>query len=234
MALGLVATTGRADDVPGIGDWPHYHFSLDETPVTVVLVHDSGKRDFPVLTVPRSYIYFAHRAPPSTEGPLPDRIETDQLGLAFTDPDGEAWSAAIQDHMAATGQSANAAGKSLRPFQYKVTLSPNTNAVYAETVRQNTRRNHLLIGEPFPGIQEHSRTGTSSSFFVTSGDHEFLQASCYNPLNEVYFCEYRIMITKDIVATIDFLDFRVHGGPDYANWRVRFAREVVCRFLDEC
>ena len=48
----LAAPGARADYVPGIGDWEHYHHSLDETPIAVVFVHDFGKRDFPVLTIP--------------------------------------------------------------------------------------------------------------------------------------------------------------------------------------
>jgi hypothetical protein len=93
----LAAPGARADYVPGIGDWEHYQHSLDETPIAVVFVHDSGKRDFPVLTIPRSYIYFANGVPPSTHGPLPESIETNDLGLAFTEPDGTAWSTAIEE-----------------------------------------------------------------------------------------------------------------------------------------
>ena len=63
---------------------------------------------------------------------------------------------------------------------------------------------------------------------------EFLQAYCYNPLNDVYFCKYNFEIVKDIAADASFLDFRAHGGRDYANRRVRLARQVVCRFIADC
>ena len=234
-AIALLAAPGaHAADVPGIGDWEHYHYSLDETPITVVLIHDSGKRDFPVLIIPRSYVYFANGAPSSSEGALPESLETNDLGLAFTEPDGSAWSTAIKEYMTEHDVSSSAAGKALRPFRYLVRLSPNTNTAYAETVRANTVRNFTLIGEPYPGIQEYSATGGTSSFFLGSEGDEFLQAYCYNPLNAVYFCNYNFEIVKDISAVATFLDFRAHGGRDYANRRVRLARQVVCRFIADC
>ena len=232
--LGLLGTAARADDVPGIGDWEHYHFSLDEALVRVVFVHDvAGKLNFPLLTLPRSYIYFVNGAPPSTEGPLPERIETNHIGLAFSDPEGDPWSVAVQKYMSENAKSSTSAGKALRASQYTVELHPNTNSAWAESVRTSTAHNHSLIGEPYPGINEYSGAG-SGSYFLGGEADECVQAYCYNPRNEVFFCKYSTMITKDIVAAIDFLDFRMHGGPDYANRRVRFAREVVCRFLDEC
>ncbi|WP_157644305.1 hypothetical protein [Bradyrhizobium sp. WSM2793] len=41
-------------------------------------------------------------------------------------------------------------------------------------------------------------------------------------------------ITEGVVAQVRFVDFRLFGGRAYANRRLRFVREVVCRYLTRC
>ena len=98
VALCAAAEAVRADDVPAFGNWEHYHFSLDPTPIEVRFVHDRGSRDFPALKIPRSYVVYANGAEPSTKGPLPALVETNNVQIAFADPDGKAWSVAIDAH----------------------------------------------------------------------------------------------------------------------------------------
>jgi hypothetical protein len=234
VAVLLLATLPSwADDVPEIGLWDHYHYSLDDQPVTVSFRHDSGRRDFPALTIPRSYIYFANRIAPSHEGPIADSIVTDHLGIAFADPDGIAWSTTVQGQAAKRSVSIDKAGKTLRADLYIVALYPNTNPAYAETVRANTVRSYARVGEPYPGMQAYSSSG-SDVYLLGEAKDKFIQAYCYNPPNAVYFCSYRFVVTDRLTATVKFLDFRVHGGREYANRRVAFARKVICRFLEEC
>jgi hypothetical protein len=113
LLLGL-SHGAHADNIAGIGAWGHYHHSLDPTPITIAFVHEKGRRDFPKLTIPRSFVVYAHKAPPSTKAPLPLRLDTDQVQIAFTDPDGPAWTAALKERRAQIGHEQRDAAKELR------------------------------------------------------------------------------------------------------------------------
>jgi hypothetical protein len=236
LALAIAPFAGpvaRADSVPGLGEWEHYHFSLDESPVTVVLVNDSGRRDFPILTVPRSYIYYAEGAPPSTAGPLPDSIETNTLGLAFADPDGEAWSVAIEKYAARSLSSSNAAAKALRTESYNVEVL-TSHPQFADLKRKSLTRRRTSTGRLY-GPEEYVGKSSTMTYYIGDAADEFISATCPNPLNPRFFCEYMFMVDDgDVFGRIHFSDFRAFGGRDYANRRIRFARQTICRFLEEC
>lgn len=228
------ATAVRADDVPGIGDWEHYRFSLDETPITVVFVHESGRRDFPVLTIPRSYIYFENGARPTTEGPLGDHIETDGLGVALADPDGEAWSTAVETYSVQHQLSRDSAAKQMRSRSYTVRLSPNTNPRFADAAASSAARNRTLTRIASDGLKEYVGRSSSNTYYVGDSGDEFITTRCFNPTDPEFFCEYTFLITSGIVGRADFSDFRLNGGRDYANRRVRLTRQAICRFFEDC
>jgi hypothetical protein len=216
-----------------LGAFEHFHYSLDESPVRVVLVNNSGRRDFPILTVPRSYIYYAEGAPPSTAGPLPDSIETSNLGLAFADPDGQAWSVAVEKRAARNSSSSRAAAEALRTDRYKVKLL-TANMQFAAAMRKTVTGMRTSTGRLY-GPEEYVGKISIMTYYVGDASDEFITATCHNPLNPHFLCEYLFMVDDgDVFGQVVFSDFRAFGGRDYANRRIRLARETICRFTEEC
>lgn len=80
----------------------------------------------------------------------------------------------------------------------------------------------------------HYRGVSSYSYYVGESSDEFFSARCEGRLNPVFECSYSMSITEGVLAQVDFVDFRLYGGRAYANRRLRFVREVVCRYLTRC
>jgi len=58
--------------------------------------------------------------------------------------------------------------------------------------------------------------------------------ACQAKPNPVFLCNFTMSITEGVVAFVSFVDFRLYRGRADANRRLRFAREVACRFLAHC
>lgn len=58
---------------------------------------------------------------------------------------------------------------------------------------------------------------------------EIAEASCMGDGKPAWFCDYHVRVGPDLLATITFVDFRFHGGPDYAAARIRRALDALCR-----
>jgi hypothetical protein len=221
---GALPSSTLADEVPGIGDWAEYHFSLDESPMVVRFVDDSGRTDYPSLTIPRSYVYYAAGA---AAGPLPDAIETRTLRIAFADPDHQAWSVTVDEYRERAGPGSSPADLRERLYTMELVASPST-PVTAPVARPPE--------EYFEGRSDgmdEFRVSAGHSVFIPETPDGFISAECDNPSRPEYFCEYTVRLTPEITARVKFSDF-LHGGRSYADQRTRTARAVVCRFLSDC
>ncbi|MBR0783611.1 hypothetical protein [Bradyrhizobium iriomotense] len=234
---GFCADPAHADAVPNLGRADYLHFSLDRTPIRISLVNDVvGKGSFPDLVVPRAYVVFVNRAPHSSEGSLPSQLSSNEVELMFADGSGEAWSMAVEERSRRDSLDRTAAGQLMRAEQTSLQISPSTkpNEAYAADVRANVKRSAPnRQDESFEGLA-HYRGVSSFSYYVGGSDDEFFSVRCEAQLNPVFQCTYTMSITEGVVAFATFVDFRLYGGRAYANRRLRFAREVVCRYLTRC
>ena len=212
VALFCSSSLAGADTVPGLGSLPIYRFSLDSTPVRVV--------------------FFANTEPP-LRGTVPPVMETDQVGLFFVDGTGEAWTIAVEARAQRDGTGRETAAGRMRAEGYMVDLSPTTNRNQAADERASVRRRPVR-DEPVEGLEHYRSPPTSYSYFVGDDTDAFWSAQCSSPPRAVYLCSYRMPITEGVVASVSFVDFRLHGGRAEANRRLRFAREVICRYLERC
>jgi hypothetical protein len=234
MLGGFCADPAYADAVPNLGRGDFLHFSLDMTPIRISLVHGVvGKARFPDLVVPRAYVVFVNRAPNSSEGPLPSQLTSNEVELAFADGTGEAWTVAVAERARREGIDAVTAGHRIRAEETTVQISPNANPAYADAARNVTMAAPHRQDDSFEGLA-HYRGVSSYSYYVGESSDELFSARCEGRLNPAFECSYSMSITEGVVARVDFVDFRLYGGRAYANRRLRFVREVVCRYLTRC
>jgi hypothetical protein len=234
---GFCADSAHADEVPNLGRADYLRFSLDMTPIRISLVNDVvGKANFPDLVVPRAYVVFVNRAPHSSHGPPPSQLSSNEVKLAFADGSGEAWSVAVEERARRDGIDPATAGHRMRAEETIVQISPSkiSNAAYADAMRADVPRSApKRQDDDFEGLA-HYRGVSSFSYYVGGSDDEFFSARCQEALNPVFQCNYTMSITEGVVGSATFVDFRLYGGRAYANRRLRFAREVACRYLTRC
>lgn len=228
VPIGIWTCSVRAD---------YLHFSsLDMTPVRISLVNDVvGKANFPDLVVPQAYIYFVNGVLPS-QGPLPSRLSSNDVKLMFVDGTGDAWTVAVAERARRDGIDPATAGRRMRAEETIVQINPSkiSNAAYADAMRDDVPRSApKRQDDDFEGLA-HYRGVSSFSYYVGGSGDEFFSARCQEALNPVFQCNYTMSITEGVVGSATFVDFRLFGGRAYANRRLRFVREVVCRYLTRC
>ena len=82
---------------------------------------------------------------------------------------------------------------------------------------------------------EEFRHGSRGPYFFRIPDNPSLRTiRCRRDLERShpsFFCNYEIILSPDVRATASFIDFRMHGGRDFANERIANIREVLCGFV---
>lgn len=224
---GIWTCSARAD---------YLHFSsLDMTPIRISLVHKvAGKADVPDLVVPRAYVYWVSNFPTS-QGPLPSQFSSDDVELKFVDGTGEAWTVAAAERALREGIDAETAAHRMRAEETMVQIHPSSTptAAFADAQRNVMGAAPHRQDDSFEGLA-HYRGVSNWSYYVGESSDEFFSARCEGRLHPVYLCNYSMSITEGVVAHVAFVDFRLYGGRAYANRRLRFVREVVCRYLTRC
>ena len=151
----------------------------------------------------------------------------------FADGTGEAWTVAMAERARRDGIDPITAAHRMRAEETTVQIGPSTNPDYADAARDVSMAAPHRQDDSFEGLA-HYRGVSSYSYYVGESSDEFFSARCEGRLNPVFECSYSMSITEGVVAQVDFVDFRLYGGGAYANRRLRFVREVVCRYLTRC
>jgi hypothetical protein len=207
------------------------YFSRDPIPVHVEFSHAATQTTLAKLVAPRSYIVTAPNVRRQGRNPLPDSITTDSITIAFTDPNGQSWNDSVSDHAEKMGLSLEAAAGQLRPQQYIVRLSG-----VANPNRRNAQHASIASLERQPDRNEgliHYKSETHDVYAGTPDDG-FERIQCQAQMHPNFFCTYTFEISNKLVAEASFLDFRLHGGKSYANERVKFAYDVICKLANAC
>jgi hypothetical protein len=231
--VGAARLVEAEDRWPTVYTSPIYYYSLDNSPIQVTLrpFNDAEPLHRAVLNIPRAYIVFANRYLPSRIPRLPPAIETDDIRVALTYPNGSALSLHGQELSSTMHTHFAEAIESLRSQRYSariVYLYPDPE--WESRIRRRTA-NMTIVGV-FDGL-EHVRWLQRDLYFGRAGDDEFIEVSC-NVESESRadaFCETQMRIGTELVAYVSFVDFRFHGGRLFANARARAFRDAMCRFL---
>jgi hypothetical protein len=210
--------------------WPNdflHFFSVDMRPVQVTMVKGRLSGDAPGIRfmVPRAWITFAGGYNPRELDQLPDQILIHGfLELRLSDPDGKALSLRATEYGRAERIGLQEAVLRLRADEYGVMLLKNGFSDPKEVWRQNRFKEPWTIEKD--GLPYDPKT---NSYFLHVSDIEFASVQCMGRPHPVWFCNYTVWINPDVVAIITFVDFRTHGGPDFAIARINRALDVMCR-----
>jgi hypothetical protein len=237
-ALGLAlasASPSEADTVPGRGPANIYHFSTDLTPIRVILVNDViGKADLPDLVAPRAYVVFSADGPTSDKGPLPAEFSSDHIELMFVDRSGEPWSIAVSQRAKLDGISLKEAAARMRNVETAMEIYSSKNPRAMADLSDRARSRTTPQTENVEGLTLHRDSISDSEYYFGEASDTFFSVHCPGRPNSRYRCTFDTNVTDGVIAQVKLADFRVHGGRAWANNRIRFSRELACRFLTRC
>ncbi len=215
--------------------WPNDFldfFSLDMRPVEVIMFYGLVPEGAPGIrfTVPRAWITGAPGYNPRELDKLPDQIFIPGgMDVWLSDPDGEAFSIRATEYAHVQGINLTEAIHRLRSDEYNISLSKTGTPRSKEVWRQGQSKDRFKGRESIEkdGLPYDPPTGT---YFLHADDTElaFIYCAGRRP-HPVWFCDYTVWINPDIIATFYFVDFRTHGGPDFAIARIKRGLDVMCR-----
>jgi hypothetical protein len=220
---------------PGVYDSPLYFYSTDMSLVEVKLSHmtEKSETEYVTLRIPRAYILYASRYRPADYSTVPDAIHTNHLTLLLTYPNGKPLSVVAKELDAQRSAGTRSSICDLREQQYVAELSFVSPGITWSSIRESIFRINLdsPLGE-YEGLKYYDRSGRQFVFFGDPADESFLWVQCYHESKPVFFCKAGIPITTGLLAQVDFVDFRFHGGVQFLKDRVRVLRQTVCTFVD--
>ena len=208
------------------------HFSTELSPVRVTLRNrnDPEPDHRATVTVPKAYIVYFDGV--SHTPRLSSSLETSEIELDLTYPDGKPLTVHAGEIAKTSGGSLEIAGRSLRSQHISVTLSYVRPDIPWE-LRLRQRNQSTIDAEPFEGLAHVIKNGRDYYFGDERSD-QFIQVLCFPYANAMaqYFCSTYMRVGGDVIATVKFVDFRFNGGRAFLNERIRFVRATVCRFLE--
>jgi hypothetical protein len=216
---------------PGDQHLPFDFYSLDLTPIEVTLrnFNDPDAQHKTILRIPRAYILFAHNYDAGKVSQLPDVIETDELQILLTYPDGRPLSVQAHEIAAERHIDEKTAIDSLRLKEYSATVHyVPPGAHYEDGLRRDFGLTKVI--DRYQGLA-HARSGLDD-YLGEPGVDTFVYLSCSLERNPEFFCAASVRVGPTLTARVSFADFRLHGGRAYANERIRKFREIVCRYAE--
>jgi hypothetical protein len=153
-----------------------------------------------------------------------------QLDIMLIDPEGEPYSLVWTRLREEEGLSYDAANRHLRPLRSNIQLNASTREFTYTSYEAAAPR----IDSTMDGVEEF-RYGSRGPYFFRIPDNPSLRIiHCRRDLprsHPSFFCNYHIRLGPGVRAMASFLDFRMHGGRDFANERIENIREVLCGFV---
>ena len=200
-----------------------------------------------VVRIPRAYIMFANnytssrRALPGFRHEiLPDRIVTNHLILAVAYPDGSPLSVSYgafhrnKPNLKLLGRDIDKIrkDKQARSIVLLADISSwsNQNARDSNTLSPRVRSNVPKFVDIVDGFQHFRGIGTGQ-YYYDNGPDEIRVIKCFGDpatTQPGVYCKYTFPLNDYLLVNLDFLDFRIHGGRDFARERIRAFKKFAC------
>jgi hypothetical protein len=211
-------------------------------PVKVTLVSNprdkATSRQLAEFEMPRAYIYLSSFHSEKDFPTLPSQIETDNIYIALTYPDGLPYSVAlhqVEKRIASEWRQGNLrqapAAKQLRPLLMTAEIMGSVPNAYYSAIFDPHSYEHYL-GD-YETLRRYSTLGSSALYFGKPDDL-IRKIRCPRDLehaNPGHHCTYYTVLASNVIAKVSFSDFRVHGGLAFAEERVRAFKAAVCRYV---
>jgi hypothetical protein len=204
---------------------------------------------FAVVSIPRAYIMSAEHYSSSRKALpgyrheiLPDKIVTNRLVLAVTYPDGSPLSVSY-DAFQRKRRDLSLLGKDIDKIRKDkqaraIVLLAEISLSLMNNVRDKDVLSRKIFGGPeYVGLYEgfkqfRDRSGlTDSQYFYDVGPDDIVAIKCSGDGARTppdFYCKYRFPLNQNIMVSMDFLDFRLHGGRAFARERIRAFKKFAC------
>jgi hypothetical protein len=81
------------------------------------------------------------------------------------------------------------------------------------------------------GFENYLLLPSSWESYFDNGSDEIRKIDCLSPVKDAQpdqFCEYSFPINSKLIGKLVFIDFRLHGGRNFARERIRMFKKVMC------
>ena len=88
--------------------------------------------------------------------------------------------------------------------------------------------------ESFEGFSVFTDNVSSWRFYYDNGPDEIRKIDCLSSTeksNPIFYCTAEFPLNESLMARLTFLDFRIHGGRDFARERIRAFKKAFCPML---
>ena len=242
VSILLISNIARADKIPRspyIG--PQYFFTTKMDPIDVALWPDLRiKADRPPVarfSLPRAYIFYVSRAADKSTKPLPQSVQARSVNIMLIYPEGIPYSHAIRDYNKKHRVSSWVAAGKLRPrlliAKIRGVLGDAYNLSYLFPESKNTKVKRETYVGTYSGLKHYTTGGIIETFY---GPETALirKIRCGRSLAKThprFFCTYYVVLSNHLISEVDFVDFRVHGGVQFAEERVRAFKATICQYV---
>lgn len=89
------------------------------------------------------------------------------------------------------------------------------------------------LGDEYGLASFKAKQGTMHYYFSSGGKDAWI-AQCFGAEEKShpqFFCKYIFPLNDKLFAQLEFLDFRLHGGPDFARARIRAFKRAFCGYF---
>jgi hypothetical protein len=86
----------------------------------------------------------------------------------------------------------------------------------------------------YEGFKVYKPKPGSYHYYVDNGPDEIREIQCSGTLAQSrpqFYCYYRFPLNDHLFAELEFIDFRLHGGREFARQRIRAFKDKFCSYL---
>ena len=230
-----------ADKIPGTayaGSSYYYTMKMDLIKIEFgpSLGNDAIASPIVSFQLPRAYIFFVDYNEKNNENPLTSRVRAKSVNIMLTYPNGLPYSHSIYNYKKSFRVSVSNAAKALRPFrlvaQIRGVKGSSHELAYLSPESEKTKmKRETLLGSLF-GLKRYI-IGDSMEVYYGSKYSLIRKIQCHRTLDKAHrrhFCRYYVILNNHLIASIDFIDFRLNGGIAFAEERVDLFVSTICRF----
>ena len=240
-----------ADRVPGTSYFgPGYYFSTEMDLITVSFWSakalragiEPGMQPLVRIKIPRGFIFYADVYPQKQPRKIPREIDVRRIGVMLVYPDGRPYSIAYRDFDRGSLPAGSNLEKELRTVRFSAIVSGmykgDKNRQLYEYRRSPFDENgklknyHEYIGRKY-GLDAYKWGGKRGRIikYYSVKEDSFSRIECNISNKPRSYCTYYMEIAGQFLIDAHFIDFRFHGGREFANERVRAFKRALCPYL---
>lgn len=255
LCLGIFAAEPKAETVPLCG--PICFHSSEPSLVGVTLIHELQPDRTIHLSIPRSAITFVSGYSASDYEEVPDEVVSrgGWFDFAIVMPDGTPFGEAVEQFAKDTSVSLDAAATALRGQYARVRVrligkGIDTDRLYSAWLPRATKDVNIkddvaVDGLPAKTTEFHALRSDGSRdpalslghyivYFPKDKSDPFTLIQCERTARPIQWCRYILRLNDLVTLEVDMIDFRFHGGRQFARDRMNSIVRTYCSYDPTC